>query len=192
MPHPLNVPSNHTKLCMPSCFCSLLFIQPLDFSLVFQIIFPVSLRSWLDPDLSGVFGFCCCLCVITGVTAQLEHGCISSPHLSPLGHLLCLVKDNLLWVITGDWTALPSSNESFGFVCFSPIAGSRSSSPGKLLGQSGYGRIPRATASVSSTPADKRSRIPRSQGCSRETSPSRMGLGKTRTLEPRAQNSLLV
>ncbi|XP_071380930.1 CLIP-associating protein 1a [Centroberyx affinis] len=58
-------------------------------------------------------------------------------------------------------------------------AGSRSSSPGKLLGHSsGYGRIPRATASASSTPADKRSRIPRSQGCSRETSPSRMGLGK--------------
>ncbi|XP_051938939.1 CLIP-associating protein 1a isoform X27 [Hippocampus zosterae] len=54
--------------------------------------------------------------------------------------------------------------------------GSRSSSPGKLLGHSSYGRIPRATASASNTPADKRSRIPRSQGCSRETSPSRMGL----------------
>ncbi|XP_019115952.2 CLIP-associating protein 1a isoform X5 [Larimichthys crocea] len=54
--------------------------------------------------------------------------------------------------------------------------GSRSSSPGKLLGHSSYGRIPRATASASTTPADKRSRIPRSQGCSRETSPSRMGL----------------
>ncbi|XP_048029133.1 CLIP-associating protein 1 isoform X17 [Megalobrama amblycephala] len=47
-------------------------------------------------------------------------------------------------------------------------AGSRSSSPGKLLGHS-YGRIPRATG----TPSDKRSKIPRSQGCSRETSPSR-------------------
>ncbi|CAI5656561.1 unnamed protein product [Oreochromis niloticus] len=54
--------------------------------------------------------------------------------------------------------------------------GSRSSSPGKLLGHSSYGRIPRATASASTTPADKRSRIPRSQGCSRETSPSRLGL----------------
>ncbi|XP_042281742.1 CLIP-associating protein 1a isoform X6 [Thunnus maccoyii] len=54
--------------------------------------------------------------------------------------------------------------------------GSRSSSPGKLLGHSSYGRIPRATVSASTTPADKRSRIPRSQGCSRETSPSRMGL----------------
>ncbi|XP_039455554.1 CLIP-associating protein 1a isoform X5 [Oreochromis aureus] len=54
--------------------------------------------------------------------------------------------------------------------------GSRSSSPGKLLGHSSYGRIPRATASASTTPVDKRSRIPRSQGCSRETSPSRLGL----------------
>ncbi|XP_036965718.1 CLIP-associating protein 1a isoform X5 [Acanthopagrus latus] len=54
--------------------------------------------------------------------------------------------------------------------------GSRSSSPGKLLGHSSYGRIPRATVSASTTPADKRSRIPRSQGCSRETSPSRLGL----------------
>ncbi|KAF7213711.1 transcript variant X25 [Nothobranchius furzeri] len=58
-----------------------------------------------------------------------------------------------------------------------PEAGSRSSSPGKLLG-SGYGRIPRATVSVSNTPTDKRSRIPRSQGCSRETSPNRLGLDR--------------
>ncbi|XP_039455566.1 CLIP-associating protein 1a isoform X18 [Oreochromis aureus] len=57
-------------------------------------------------------------------------------------------------------------------------AGSRSSSPGKLLGHSSYGRIPRATASASTTPVDKRSRIPRSQGCSRETSPSRLGLDR--------------
>uniref|UniRef100_A0A3Q3J8E1 TOG domain-containing protein n=1 Tax=Monopterus albus TaxID=43700 RepID=A0A3Q3J8E1_MONAL len=56
--------------------------------------------------------------------------------------------------------------------------GSRSSSPGKLLGQSSYGRIPRATVSASTTPADKRSRIPRSQGCSRETSPNRLGLDR--------------
>ncbi|XP_059198936.1 CLIP-associating protein 1a [Centropristis striata] len=55
-------------------------------------------------------------------------------------------------------------------------AGSRSSSPGKLLGHGSYGRIPRATVSAATTPADKRSRIPRSQGCSRETSPSRLGL----------------
>uniref|UniRef100_A0A8D3CET0 Cytoplasmic linker associated protein 1a n=1 Tax=Scophthalmus maximus TaxID=52904 RepID=A0A8D3CET0_SCOMX len=63
-------------------------------------------------------------------------------------------------------------------------AGSRSSSPGKLLGHSSYGRIPRAPAPASSTPADKRSRIPRSQGCSRETSPSRMGLARSRIPRP--------
>ncbi|XP_032385225.1 CLIP-associating protein 1a isoform X31 [Etheostoma spectabile] len=57
-------------------------------------------------------------------------------------------------------------------------AGSRSSSPGKLLGHSSYGRIPRSTVSASNTTADKRSRIPRSQGCSRETSPSRLGLDR--------------
>ncbi|XP_039455564.1 CLIP-associating protein 1a isoform X14 [Oreochromis aureus] len=63
-------------------------------------------------------------------------------------------------------------------------AGSRSSSPGKLLGHSSYGRIPRATASASTTPVDKRSRIPRSQGCSRETSPSRLGLARSRIPRP--------
>ncbi|XP_038575582.1 CLIP-associating protein 1a isoform X9 [Micropterus salmoides] len=62
--------------------------------------------------------------------------------------------------------------------------GSRSSSPGKLLGHGSYGRIPRATVSASSTPADKRSKIPRSQGCSRETSPSRLGLARSRIPRP--------
>ncbi|XP_010781346.1 CLIP-associating protein 1a [Notothenia coriiceps] len=55
-------------------------------------------------------------------------------------------------------------------------AGSRSSSPGKLLGHSSYGRVPRVSVSASTTPADKRSRVPRSQGCSRDTSPTRLGL----------------
>ncbi|XP_043107655.1 CLIP-associating protein 1-B isoform X8 [Puntigrus tetrazona] len=49
--------------------------------------------------------------------------------------------------------------------------GSRSSSPGKLLARSSV-RIPRSAGS-SGAPSDKRSKIPRSQGCSRETSPSR-------------------
>ncbi|XP_026127295.1 CLIP-associating protein 1-like isoform X9 [Carassius auratus] len=53
--------------------------------------------------------------------------------------------------------------------------GSRSSSPGKLLGHA-YGRIPRATAPT--TPSDKYSRVPKSQGCSRETSPSRLGIAR--------------
>ncbi|XP_049340598.1 CLIP-associating protein 1a isoform X17 [Astyanax mexicanus] len=53
--------------------------------------------------------------------------------------------------------------------------GSRSSSPGKLLAHT-YGRIPRTTPTA--TPTDKRTRVPRSQGCSRETSPSRLGLDR--------------
>uniref|UniRef100_A0A673I5H4 CLIP-associating protein 1-B-like n=1 Tax=Sinocyclocheilus rhinocerous TaxID=307959 RepID=A0A673I5H4_9TELE len=49
--------------------------------------------------------------------------------------------------------------------------GSRSSSPGKLLARSSM-RIPRSAGSAGAS-SDKRSKIPRSQGCSRETSPSR-------------------
>nr|XP_057937540.1 CLIP-associating protein 1a [Doryrhamphus excisus] len=63
-------------------------------------------------------------------------------------------------------------------------AGSRSSSPGKLLGHSSHGRVPRVAVSVSNTPSDRRSRIPRSQGCSRETSPSRLGLARSRIPRP--------
>ncbi|XP_031815768.1 CLIP-associating protein 1 isoform X17 [Sarcophilus harrisii] len=55
-------------------------------------------------------------------------------------------------------------------------AGSRSSSPGKLLGSS-YGGLTGGSARGTPVPSssDKRSKIPRSQGCSRETSPSRLG-----------------
>nr|XP_042113916.1 CLIP-associating protein 1 isoform X43 [Peromyscus maniculatus bairdii] len=60
-------------------------------------------------------------------------------------------------------------------------AGSRSSSPGKLLG-SGYGGL--AGGSSRGPPvtlsSEKRSKIPRSQGCSRETSPNRIGLASRR------------
>ncbi|XP_034074314.1 LOW QUALITY PROTEIN: CLIP-associating protein 1a [Gymnodraco acuticeps] len=67
-------------------------------------------------------------------------------------------------------------------------AGSRSSSPGKLLGHSSYGRVPRVSVSASTTPADKRSRVPRSQGCSRDTSrdtsPTRLGLARSRIPRP--------
>ncbi|XP_045563208.1 CLIP-associating protein 1 isoform X16 [Salmo salar] len=69
---------------------------------------------------------------------------------------------------TGGGKARTSSNQT----------GSRSSSPGKLLGHSsGYGRISRPPA-TSSTPADKRSKVPRSQGCSRDSSPNRLGLAR--------------
>ncbi|XP_074823187.1 CLIP-associating protein 1 isoform X4 [Natator depressus] len=59
-------------------------------------------------------------------------------------------------------------------------AGSRSSSPGKLLG-SAYGGLSSGTARVPPVPSssEKRSKIPRSQGCSRETSPNRIGLARS-------------
>ncbi|XP_032046480.1 CLIP-associating protein 1 isoform X6 [Aythya fuligula] len=60
-------------------------------------------------------------------------------------------------------------------------AGSRSSSPGKLLG-SAYGGLSGGTSRVQPVPSssEKRSKIPRSQGCSRETSPNRIGLASRR------------
>ncbi|XP_030912300.1 CLIP-associating protein 1 isoform X9 [Geospiza fortis] len=60
-------------------------------------------------------------------------------------------------------------------------AGSRSSSPGKLLGSS-YGGLSSGTSRVQAVPSssEKRSKIPRSQGCSRETSPNRIGLASRR------------
>ncbi|XP_055966430.1 CLIP-associating protein 1 isoform X10 [Sorex fumeus] len=59
-------------------------------------------------------------------------------------------------------------------------AGSRSSSPGKLLG-SGYGGLSGSSSrGPPVTPSsEKRSKIPRSQGCSRETSPNRIGLARS-------------
>uniref|UniRef100_A0A670YJE8 Cytoplasmic linker associated protein 1 n=1 Tax=Pseudonaja textilis TaxID=8673 RepID=A0A670YJE8_PSETE len=64
-----------------------------------------------------------------------------------------------------------------------PFTGSRSSSPGKLLG-SAYGGLSSGTTRghpmpTSSSSTDKRSKVPRSQGCSRETSPSRIALARS-------------
>ncbi|XP_059583469.1 CLIP-associating protein 1 [Alligator mississippiensis] len=58
--------------------------------------------------------------------------------------------------------------------------GSRSSSPGKLLGST-YGGLTSGASRVPPVPssAEKRSKIPRSQGCSRETSPNRIGLARS-------------
>ncbi|XP_041433717.1 CLIP-associating protein 1-B isoform X12 [Xenopus laevis] len=62
-------------------------------------------------------------------------------------------------------------------------AGSRSSSPGKLLGSS-YGGIATGPQRVPQMPSEKRSKIPRSQGCSRETSPSRTVLDRFGISQP--------
>ncbi|XP_072556366.1 CLIP-associating protein 1a isoform X3 [Paramormyrops kingsleyae] len=62
--------------------------------------------------------------------------------------------------------------------------GSRSSSPGRLLGHA-HGRAPRTSASAAATPSsDKRARVPRSQGCSRETSPTRLGVDRFGLVHP--------
>ncbi|XP_031236162.1 CLIP-associating protein 1 isoform X23 [Mastomys coucha] len=58
-------------------------------------------------------------------------------------------------------------------------AGSRSSSPGKLLGSGCGGLTGGSSRGPPVTPSsEKRSKIPRSQGCSRETSPNRIGLDR--------------
>uniref|UniRef100_A0A8D2LE83 Cytoplasmic linker associated protein 1 n=1 Tax=Varanus komodoensis TaxID=61221 RepID=A0A8D2LE83_VARKO len=61
-----------------------------------------------------------------------------------------------------------------------PFTGSRSSSPGKVLGST-YGGMGSGLTRVHPipSPADKRSKVPRSQGCSRETSPNRIGLARS-------------
>uniref|UniRef100_A0A8C1VMW9 Cytoplasmic linker associated protein 1a n=1 Tax=Cyprinus carpio TaxID=7962 RepID=A0A8C1VMW9_CYPCA len=80
--------------------------------------------------------------------------------------------------VSANSTVTDSRGRSRAKVVSQSQPGSRSSSPGKLLGHA-YGRIPRATAPA--TPSDKYSRIPRSQGCSRETSPNRLGIGTARS-----------
>ncbi|XP_045682112.1 CLIP-associating protein 1 isoform X26 [Phyllostomus hastatus] len=77
--------------------------------------------------------------------------------------------------------SIPSDNRgrSRAKVVSQSQPGSRSSSPGKLLG-SGYSGLAGGSSrgpSVTSS-SEKRSKIPRSQGCSRETSPNRIGLDR--------------
>ncbi|XP_045682097.1 CLIP-associating protein 1 isoform X12 [Phyllostomus hastatus] len=78
--------------------------------------------------------------------------------------------------------SIPSDNRgrSRAKVVSQSQPGSRSSSPGKLLG-SGYSGLAGGSSrgpSVTSS-SEKRSKIPRSQGCSRETSPNRIGLARS-------------
>ncbi|XP_059730726.1 CLIP-associating protein 1 isoform X14 [Bos indicus] len=67
--------------------------------------------------------------------------------------------------------------------------GSRSSSPGKLLGSGYSGLTGGSSRGPPVTPSsEKRSKIPRSQGCSRETSPNRIGLARSSRI-PRPSTS---
>lgn len=76
-------------------------------------------------------------------------------------------------------TAADTRGRSRAKVVSQSQPGSRSSSPGKLLG-SAYGGLNSGTSRGVPVPlpADKRSKVPRSQGCSRETSPNRIGLDR--------------
>ncbi|XP_066467849.1 CLIP-associating protein 1 isoform X6 [Tiliqua scincoides] len=77
-------------------------------------------------------------------------------------------------------TAADTRGRSRAKVVSQSQPGSRSSSPGKLLG-SAYGGLNSGTSRGVPVPlpADKRSKVPRSQGCSRETSPNRIGLARS-------------
>ncbi|XP_051797599.1 CLIP-associating protein 1-A-like isoform X14 [Acanthochromis polyacanthus] len=80
-----------------------------------------------------------------------------------------------------------SRGRSRGKVVSQSQPGSRSGSPGRLLGST-YARIPRptmGTAAASSSLTDKsRPRGHRSHGCSRETSPTRSGTARSRIPRP--------
>ncbi|KAM5265377.1 CLIP-associating protein 1 isoform 30-T33 [Hipposideros larvatus] len=77
--------------------------------------------------------------------------------------------------------SIPSDNRgrSRAKVVSQSQPGSRSSSPGKLLGSGYSGLAGGSSRGPPVTPSsEKRSKIPRSQGCSRETSPNRIGLDR--------------
>lgn len=65
-----------------------------------------------------------------------------------------------------------------------PSAGSRSGSPGRVLTTTTLSTMNTGVQRVLVNPAtaQKRSKIPRSQGCSREASPSRLSVGKNHWL----------
>ncbi|KAM4559765.1 CLIP-associating protein 1-B-like isoform 10-T11 [Odontesthes bonariensis] len=84
-------------------------------------------------------------------------------------------------------SVMDSRGRSRGKVVSQSQPGSRSGSPGRLLGST-YGRIPKtsmAAAAAANTLTEKsRPRGHRSQGCSRETSPTRSGLARSRIPRP--------
>lgn len=65
-----------------------------------------------------------------------------------------------------------------------PSAGSRSGSPGRVLASTALSTLSTGAQRVSAAPgSQRRSRIPRSQGCSRDSSPTRLSVGKHQPLD---------
>lgn len=63
------------------------------------------------------------------------------------------------------------------------LAGSRSGSPGRVLASTALSTLSTGAQRVSAAPtSQRRSRIPRSQGCSRDSSPTRLSVGKHQPL----------
>uniref|UniRef100_A0A8C5JT65 Cytoplasmic linker associated protein 1 n=1 Tax=Junco hyemalis TaxID=40217 RepID=A0A8C5JT65_JUNHY len=97
----------------------------------------------------------------------------SSAAALPPGSYASLGKSTVLQFVTS--TPADTRGRSRAKVVSQSQPGSRSSSPGKLLGSS-YGGLSSGASRVQAVPSssEKRSKIPRSQGCSRETSPNRI------------------
>uniref|UniRef100_A0A2K5JF54 TOG domain-containing protein n=1 Tax=Colobus angolensis palliatus TaxID=336983 RepID=A0A2K5JF54_COLAP len=75
----------------------------------------------------------------------------------------------------------PDKNEGIFFSMFWISSGSRSGSPGRVLTTTALSTVSSGVQRVlvNSASAQKRSKIPRSQGCSREASPSRLSVARS-------------
>lgn len=114
---------------------------------------------------------------------------VDAAHFSPAVYCLCInLPQSISLVLEPDITPQFSCifASSLGiniciFLCVSCVAGSRSGSPGRVLTTTALSTVSSGAQRVlvNSASAQKRSKIPRSQGCSREASPSRLSVGKT-------------